>query len=504
MMIRTRLACLILAAALAAGCGKSRSAAGTDTLNFLIESMPANLDPRIGTDAQSEDLDGLIFDGLVQRDAQMNFVADLAESWEIPNPLTYVFHLRRGVKFHDGRALTSADVKYTLDSIVSGAVQTPKRGAFELVEAVDTPDDSTVVIHLRQPYASFLANLSRLAIGIVPAGTGAGVSQDPIGTGPFRFVSMTPDEQIILERNPGYFGAAPKIRRVRFRVVPEAIVRALELRKGTADIGGVDSLTPDMVVALEKQPGIVVDEQPGTQLAYVAFNFGDPILAHRDVRQALAYATDRETLVRYLLRGQARLASSLLPPNDWAYEPNVKKYPYDPAQAERLLDAAGFPRGPDGVRFHVTLKTTTEESARLLGEALSNQWRRVGVVLELRSLETATFFADITRGSFQLYVLRWTGYTNYDPDIFDYVFNSQRVPPVGANRGHYDNPALDALLDEQRVATDPAKRKEFCRRFKRWWPRTSRISIYGMWTTCACIAHESSTSSYRPVEITIS
>jgi ABC-type transport system substrate-binding protein len=454
------LALLIAASTVLAGCAKSGSAAGPGTLNFLIEAMPTNLDPRIGTDAQSEEIDGLIFDGLVQRDAQMNVVPDLAQSWETPNPLTYIFHLRLGVKFHDGRPFTSADVKYTLDSIMSGKVQTPKRGAFELVQSVDAPDPDTVVIHLREPYASFIFNLSRLAIGIVPKDSGSDVAQDPIGTGPFKFVSMTTDEEVVLERNPNYFGKVPNIRRLRMRVVPEAVVRALELRKGTADIGGVDSLSPDMIVSLAKEPGIVVDEQPGTQLAYIGFNINDPILSHREVRQALAYATDRQSLIRYLLRGMARPASSLLPPSNWAYDPNVKKYPYDPAETNRLLDAAGFRRGRDGVRFHITLKTSTEESARVLGEALANQWSRVGVVLDLRSLEPGTFYADISRGSFQLYTLRWTGYTNDDPDIFDYVYNSKRMPPLGANRGHYVNPALDALLNQQRVEMDRDKRKQ--------------------------------------------
>jgi len=365
----------------ACGCGSMREKEEPGTVNFLIESMPINLDPRIGTDGQSEDIDALIFDGLLARDAQMNLIPDLAERWETPDPLTYVFHLRRDVKFHDGRAFTSADVKFTMDSSLSGAVQSPKRGAFQLVDSVETPDDATVVFHLRQPYASFLWSLTRLAIGIVPKGSGAQEAQDPIGTGPFRFVSMTADEELILERNPDYFGQIPpakppagepssppqnpipqgageeagNIRRVRFRVVPEEVVRALELRKGSADVGGVNSLTPDMALALTKQPEIVAEDQPGTQLAYVAFNFDDPTLRHMEVRQALAYATDRATLIRYLLRGQARPAASLLPPNHWAYEPNVRRYPYDPVQAERLLDAAGFPRGKDGVRIHLTL-----------------------------------------------------------------------------------------------------------------------------------------------------
>jgi ABC-type transport system substrate-binding protein len=449
---------LVISAA-TAGCSSSPRVGQPNVIEFLIESMPTNLDPRIGIDAQSEDVDGLLFDGLVERDEQMNVIPDLAQTWEMPNPLTYVFHLRSGVKFHDGRLLSSADVKFTIDSILSGDVLTPKRGAFRHIASIDAPDDRTVVVHLSEPSASFLLNLTRLAIGIVPRGTRGEIARHPIGTGPFRFVSMTPDEDIVVERNLDYFGRVPKVDRVHFRIVPEAIVRALELQKGTADIGGVNSLTPDMVATLEKRRGLTVEEQPGTELGYVAFNFDDPILAQRGVRQALAYATDRDAIIRYLLRGKARRASSLLPPNHWAYEPNVKQYPYDPGQADQLLDRAGFPRDGSGVRFHLTLKTSTEESARLLGETLADQWKRVGVDLTLRPLESATFFSDISRGSFQLYTLHWTGFTNDDPDIFDYVFNSRRMPPDGANRGHYRNAELDALIERQGVEMDPEKRK---------------------------------------------
>ncbi|MGB8592014.1 MAG: ABC transporter substrate-binding protein [Candidatus Acidiferrales bacterium] len=448
---------LILACSLA-GCSAQSSVTPPDTVTFLIEAMPTNLDPRIGTDAQSQHLDDLIFSSLVARDSNLNTVPDLAESWETPDPLTYIFHLRRGVKFHNGAPLTSADVKFTFDSILDGAVKTAKRGSFRMVDSIAAPDDATVVFHLREPYASFLWNLSRPGVGIVPRGSGPEVAQHPIGTGPFRFVSLEPDEDIVLERNPDYFGVVPKISRVRFRVVPDATVRALELRKGTADVASPNSLTPDMVVTLARYPGIAVTQDPGTQLAYMAFNFDDPILAKRDVRQALAYATDRESIIKYLLRGQARLADSLLPPNHWAYDGDVEKYDYDPAKAEALLDAAGLARSKDGTRLHLTLKTSTEESTRLYAEVLQEQWRRVGIVLELRPQEFATFYSDITHGSFQLYTQRWVGGNN-DPDIFEFVFSSHKFPPDGANRGHYRNPQLDALLDRSRVETDREKRR---------------------------------------------
>jgi len=336
-------------------------------------------------------------------------------------------------------------------------VKTPKRGAFRLVASTEAPDAHTFVFHLREPYASFLFGLTRPSVGIVPRDSDAGISQRSVGSGPFRFVSAVRDEEIVMERNPDYFGGAPAIERVRFRIVPDAIVRALELRKGSADVE-INSLTPDMSATLAKLPGLAVDEQPGTPLAYISFNFEDPILAHREVRQALAYATDRASLVKYLLHGQARLATSLLPPNHWAFDPDVAQYGYDPARAEQLLDAAGFPRGPDGIRFHLALKTSTDESVRLTSAAIADQWKRVGIALDLRPLEFATFFSDISRGSFQLYTLRWVG-ANNDPDIFEYVFGSRKIPPDGANRGRYRNPALDSLLDSARVEMDQEKRK---------------------------------------------
>ncbi|HEV2298724.1 MAG TPA: ABC transporter substrate-binding protein [Candidatus Acidoferrales bacterium] len=447
---------------LMAGCSTRHSTQDSGTVNFLIESMPVNLDPRIGTDAQSEHIDYLLFDNLLQRDAKLDLAPDLAEKWEMPDSRTYVFHLRKGVRFANGQELTSADVKFTYESIISGAIKSPKRGAYQLVDSIETPDPWTVIFHLREPYASFPLNLIRQAGGIVPQNAGADFAQHPVGTGPFRSVSLSPDENVIVERNPNYFGGAPTLARVQFRIVPDALVRALEIRKGTGDVM-LNALTPDMDVALARDPNIEVTRSPGSALAYIAFNCQDAILKHREVRQALAYATDRAALIQYLQRGEAREAASLLPPSHWAYDPSVQQYDYDPARANSLLDAAGYPRGADGIRFHLELKTSTEEATRLYAAALQNQWSKVGVALDLRSLEFATFYADITRGSFQLYTLRWVG-ANLDPDVFDYVFDSEKVPPAGANRGRYSYPQLDALLQQARVTTDQLKRKEILAR----------------------------------------
>jgi ABC-type transport system substrate-binding protein len=516
-------------------CGTLKRGAGD--VVFVIESNPANLDPRYATDGTTQRIDRLIFSGLVVRDTQMNLHGDLAESWETPDPLTYVFRLKKGVKFHDGRPLTSKDVKATIDYMMDPANRSPKRGSFSMIALIETPDAETVVFHLKEPYASFLWNLERSAVGIVPAGSGREFAQKPVGTGPFRFVSQAQDDAVVLERNPqlqreetesagakaqvsagltselklrppkdgknqagllalktslGTTGSTGQrleqdagieilrtqnaraqddntglktghyweVERITFRVVPDAIVRALELRKGSADVE-MSSLSPDMVPVLAKRKELQVTEEPGTNFAYLGVNLEDPILAKKEVRQALAYATDRESLVRYLLRDQARLASGILPPNHWAYEGDVKKYGYNPMEAERLLDAAEFSRGAYGVRLRLMLKVSTQEQARLLGAALQDQWKKVGVELEVRPLEAATLFSDLDKGNFQLSYSIWVG-ANNDPDIFDLVFSSKKIPPNGRNRGHYRNTRVDGLIDQIRGEMDQGKRKELC------------------------------------------
>ena len=424
---------------------------------MIIESSPANLDPRVGTDAQSERIDELIFDALLKRDEHFNLQPSLAESWEIPDPLTYVFHLRHGVKFSSGRPLTAHDVKWTLDSIRNGSIITPKASTFRYVQSVEARDDFTVVVHLSEPYAALLWNLSDGAIGIVPAGSGVDFNRNPIGSGPFRLVSMAQDKEVVLERNPNYWGEAAHIQRLRFAVVPDTTTRALELRKGSADVE-INALTADMVATIEAKHQLAVQRAPGTIYAYLAFNLRDPILKDVRVRQALAYAIDRRPIIHYLWRDMARPAASVLPPQHWAYDGDVPTYGYDPGRARKMLDEAGYP-AKNGVRFHLTMKTSTEESTRLLAMVLQQQLRDVGIVMDIRTFEFATFYADVQKGAFQLYSLRWVG-GNEDPDIFEHVFYSTSIPPHRANRSFYSNPRVDQLIDEARRTIDQQRRKE--------------------------------------------
>ena len=321
---------------------------------------------------------------------------------------------------------------------------------------METPDERTVVFHLKHADNFLLTNLSTGAMGIVPEGSGRDFWQHPVGTGPFRFVSQQIDQDVVVERNPLSWAAVPKLERVRFAVVPDAITESLELEKGSGDVA-VNSLPMDSLPVLGARPNLAIEDTSGTQIQYLAFNVRDPLLKDVRVRQAIACAINRNQIIQTLQLGHAQPALSMLPASHWAWTGNVPRYDYDPARAERLLDEAGHPAGPDGVRMRLAMKTSSVEDVRLLAAVLQQQLARVGIALDIRSYEFATFYADVTRGAFQMYSLRWIG-GNEQPDIFSYAFSTAHFSPRGANRGHYSNARLDALLDDASASEDISRR----------------------------------------------
>ena len=431
------------------------------TLTFLIESSPNNLDVRQGTDSQSERIGELIYDPLVRKDSHFNLLPWIATSWERPDPLTWVFHLHAGVHFHDGHPLTAADVAWSIRSMTNGSIITAKGGAFKSVTAVDSPDPLTVVVHTSRPQPSLLFNLSDGLFGVVEAGSARDEGQRPIGSGPFRFVSQVQDKEVLLARNPTYWAGAPSptIEHVRFQVVPDTITAALEMKKGSADVES-NVLTMDMVHALAGEANLRVSIGPGARVDYLNFNVQDPALRDPRVRQAIALAIDRPALVAALWRGHAHLADTLLPPGHWAAasDAELTQYPHDSTRAVQLLKSAGLVPDSQGIRLHLTMKTSTDEATRLEAQAMQAELRAVGIALSLRSTEFGTFYSDITKGAFQMYLLRWIG-SNEDPDIFHYCYSAETFPPKGANRGHYIDPRVDALLNAAGTATDEASRR---------------------------------------------
>ncbi|MGH9346631.1 MAG: ABC transporter substrate-binding protein [Vicinamibacterales bacterium] len=441
-----------------AGCA-APIAADRGELVVAVQSAPNNLDPRVGTDEISQRVSELVFGYLMRLDEHLRVVPGLAARLEHPDPVTYVAHLRRGVRFHDGHELTSRDVVYTFTSLMAPDFISPRKGAYRILESITALDDYTVQFRLSEPFGSFPV---QLVLPIVPAGAGAELRAFPIGTGPYRFVRYDVDDRVVLAAFEGYHDGLPLNPGVVLKVVPDDTMRGLELRKGTIDLV-INDINPDIAHQLQDEGRLTAVTAPGTDYQYLGFNMRDPVLADRRVRHAIAHAIDREAIVRHLRRGLASVATGLLPPVSWAYEPDVRVFTQDRARARQLLDEAGR-RDPDGdgplPRFTLSLKTSTNEFSRLQATVIQQDLRQVGIDVDVRSYEFATLYADVLQGRFQMFTLQWVGGAMADPDILRRVFHSQQVPPAGFNRGYYSNPEVDRLLDEAARATDEATRKE--------------------------------------------
>ena len=320
------------------------------------------------------------------------------------------FHLRPGVHFHDGSTFDAGDVVWTFNTLLDGSVASSKSGAFPFLERVVEIDPATVDFELKTPFGALLPNLTSY-LGIVPAGTTPEqMNRTPVGTGPFRFVARTADT-VELRAFDDYYLGRPHLDRVVLREIPEATVRVLELRKGSVQLV-VNALPPDVVPLFRADPNFQVPTATGSNYVYLGLNLTDPRLADRRVREGLALALDRELLVRTLWRGLGVVTETLLPPGHWARNEELPPTPYDPRAAAARFDEAGLtdPDGPGPLpRLRLTYKTSTDETALLQAQILQAMWREVGVEVEIRSYEFATFYDDIKRGNFQLFSLTWTG-----------------------------------------------------------------------------------------------
>lgn len=425
-------------------------------VTLAVLSSPNSLDPRVGSDETSQRAHQLLYDNLLALDGQLKVTGGLASSWQQVDPLTYDVVLRQGVLFHDGHELTADDVVYTFGSFIDPAFISPRKGAYRVLDKVTALDRYTARFSLKEPFGSFPI---QLVMPVVPKDAGPGLRDRPVGTGPYKFVSFAVDDNLQLEAFPQYFRGAPANDGVVLKVVPDEIMRALELRKGTVDLV-VNDLSPDVVHQLATDPGMSVAESPGTDYAYVGFNMRDPILSDRRVRHAIGYAIDRQAIVDHLRRGLATPAIGILPPVSWAFEPDVFQFTHDVAKAKSLLDEAGYP-DPDGdgpaPRLRLTLKVSTNEFIRLQAAVIQQDLKQAGIDLDVRSYEFATLYADVLKGNFQLFTLQWVGVS--DPDMLRRVFHSKQMPPSGFNRGYYENPEVDRLLDEAAAATTDDERR---------------------------------------------
>jgi peptide/nickel transport system substrate-binding protein len=452
------LLCFFAVIAFLASCRPPTENRPPDYLVAGIESYPLQLDPRYATDANSVRVGNLIYNALLRADETGELRPELAENWRVLDDRTYIFELRKNMNFHDGRPLTAADVKFTYESILEPNSRSPKRSLVKPLQSIETIAPHQLEFRLLSPHAPFV---EQFTLGIVPAGSPPAhqARHPPAGSGPFRLAGMESGESITLAANPNYWNGKPRLSGLQFRSVPDAMVRVLEFKKGSIDFMQND-IEPDMLPWLAKNTDAEIGAHDGTTYQYIGINLTHPILRNVKVRQALACAVDRDSVIRHLLKGTVTKANGLLAPSNWAYDGSVELWPHDPARAKRLLDEAGFP-DPDGdgplPRFRLSFKTTHIDLRRRIAEAFKEQLQQVGIELEVRSYEWATFFSDVKKGNFHLYSLAWVGVM--DPDIFYQIFHSASVPPGGDNRGRYRNAEVDRLLEAGRKLTDRERRK---------------------------------------------
>jgi peptide/nickel transport system substrate-binding protein len=459
--VNTSLLILMIAALLLPGC-RNRSE------NFVIalSDKISTLDP-IGSasvDVASERIRVLIFNSLVKKNEKFDYVPDLASDIKrADDGLSYTFTLHDGVTFQDGKPLTSADVKYTIDTVLASPTAGKAASFFEgsggdkkgLVSAVEAPDPRTVVIRLSRPWLGLLSNL--VAIAIVPKDSADSQKTHPLGSGPYKFVSYDSAQQTIaLEANPNYWEGAPTIAALRVRVIEDGNALQAELRSGSVTLAPLPTnLTPDAIKSLEQDSKLQVMQFTGANIVYLGFNVENAPLDNVKLRQAIAYAIDRETIIHDLLLGQAKVAHSILPEESWAYSPG-QKYAYDPQRAKQLLDEAGF-RDPDGDGPQMRLKTpinfkisSSSVATRQYVDVIRDYLKQVGIPVQIDTVETNTLLAQLRLGEFQMTTSRWVG-GNQDPIFLKDLFHSSEIPSqarASRNRSRYKNPELDRLLDE--------------------------------------------------------
>lgn len=441
------------------------------------------------SDAAAERLKNLMFNTMVRKNENFEYVGELAkEIITSSDGLKITFKLQEGVKFHNGKEFTSSDVKYTFDELFkskgfkAGAFfdsvplaksesPKPNRNSSETnsnavpkvgeqiktkqvphITSIETPDAKTVVFTVTRPALrnQLLANL--VAVPIIPEGTVAQQKDGPIGTGPFRFVNFDASQNIIeLAANTDYWEGSPKVQKMRLKTIVDATSLQAELSTGGVDIApNPSNLLPDTIKAFTSNSNLKIDQTDGSNIQYLIFNTQSPPLDNVKVRQAIAYAIDRNKVVSDLLFNQANLADSVLPSQSWAFASGTQ-YLYDPEKAKQLIKDSGYKNEP------IIFKYAS-------GSAYVNQYSQViqsslvdiGLNVQIETLERNTIISQLVQGQFQMYTGIFVG-GNQDPIFLRDLFSSTKIPTpsfVGFNRSRYTNAEVDKTVDDAINATD--------------------------------------------------
>jgi peptide/nickel transport system substrate-binding protein len=459
----------------APGHAPARIAAATPAFgDIIVEGSigdASNLIPLLASDSTSHEIAGLVFNGLIKYDKDVNVVGDLAESWEISKDgLVITFHLRKNVRWHDGKPFTAEDVLYTYQVTVDPKTPTAYAGDFLKVKKAEVLDDYTFRVTYDKPFAPALMSWS---VGILPKHLLAGkeittspLGRHPIGTGPYRFKEWVTGQKIVLVSNPDYFEGRPYIDGTILRIIPDTATMFLELRANGIDRMG---LTP---LQYTRQTESNVFKKNYNKFRYLSFaytymgyNLKNPLFADKRVRQAIAHAVNRDEIIEGVLLGLGKPSTGPYKPGTWAYNPNVRIYPYDPAKAKALLAEAGWKdMNGDGIlkkdgrpfEFEIITNQGNEIRAKC-AEIIQRRLAEIGIRVKIRVVEWAAFVNDfINKRKFDATILGWT--IPLEPDLYD-VWHSSKTGPQELNFVSYKNAEVDALIVKARETFDRAVRK---------------------------------------------
>lgn len=419
------------------------------------------------SDAAAERVRSLMFNSLVRKNEKFEYVGELAKEIKpAEDGKVITFVLRDNVKFHNGKEFTSADVKYTFDTLLnsdkafkaSSFAETVGDKKVQHIVSIETPDAKTVVFTLNRASLQnqLLSNL--VAVPIIPEGSIEHQNNQPIGSGAFKFVSFDSSQNIVeLAANADYWDGAPKVQKIRVKTVADANSLQAELQSGGVDIAPLPTnLAPDTIKALGGNSNLKIEQFNGSNIQYLQFNTQSSPLNSVKVRQAIAYAIDREKIINELLLGQATVAHSILPVDSWAYNAGIK-YNFDPAKAKQLLQEAGYKGEPVKFKF-ASGGAATSQYAQVIQSSLA----QIGINVEIEPLERNTFLKQLALGQYQMSTGIWVG-GNQDPIFLNDLFTTKKIPGEKVsccNRSRYSNADVDQLIDQAFNSTNRDQAKE--------------------------------------------
>jgi peptide/nickel transport system substrate-binding protein len=425
--------------------------AQTGEIRVAIPWTPENLDPTMNLSSIRATVGASMFDSLIGRDADGRIVPELAESWRLLDDSTWQFRLRKGVLFHDGEPFNAEAVRFTCQRVLDPNQKSPNRANIAELSRVDVVDDATVNLVTVRPYAPLLNRL--IDFPIVPPKYTTEHAKEfalrPVGTGPYRFVSLVKDDYLIVEAFDKHWRGAPKIKRITFKPIPEPFTRAAALRNGEVDL--ITTVPPNLGRELDRVPGIKVQRVPSTWQIYLGLNAFKKPLSDVRVRQALNYATDVDTIIKSVMDGNGRHMSGPFTPAMFGYDRTVPGYTYDPAKARRLVTEAGY---PDGVEVTLDSPAGRYQGDKEIAEALAGQWQKAGIKPKVQIAEWGAYFKRYLGKQFSDAYLLGLGGPMQDADELYNLVSSK-------GRGlYYKNERVDELFDLGRSTMDPSKRKK--------------------------------------------